>query len=301
MKTTIFSILLATGTLLLPACSGDEITVTYVQPSDVAVQFSATNAPVTRAAGDGTWTEGDLIYIAMLKADGSFVYEQGGLYIYKAVTGGDADAMFLPQNPAGTAYFPDDDSKVKFFAWNNFEGAVSTDNGKFTCKTTPAPDLLIANTTAIYNVANPSVLLAFHHACALVEVTVENNPDIFLKADLTGAKLSMEGTPEMGSWSLADGTYTPGTGTYTPLQTLSTDHKATFMVYPTPAGRELTFTLTDADGKKYTGKLTLAEALEGGYKNTFTFTVSPKVDVAFIGSIEGWKQGDLGDITADED
>lgn len=301
MKTTIFSMLLATGTLLLPACSGDETTVTYAQPSDVAVQFSATNAAVTRTAADGTWTRGELMSFFMMNEDGSAVYPSGSWYTYKAETGGSTSAIFSPITVESTAYYPEDDSKVKFFAYGNIEEIYMQDNNTIKSAILPAPDLLIAATTASYSMNNPSAALNFKHACAMVEVTVKNNPDISQKANLTEAVLLMEGTLENGTWSIADGKYISGTGNTRLSQKLNADHKATFMVYPTPAGRELIFTVTDADNKKYTGKLTLAEALEGGYKNTFTFTVSPKVDVAFTGSIEGWKQSDLGDITADED
>lgn len=306
-KQTLTSLAFIAGTLLLPACSENEVTVVNLTPGNVPIEVTAANATLTRVTADNKWEAADRIAILMMKPDGTPAYTSPASYTYKPRMEAEAPNGFEPVDKANTAYYPKLPDKVQFGAWYPADAEVTVDANTISVGVPHVYDLLIATTTAAYDEKNTKVSLQFKHAMVKMEVTVNVRDGLTDQVKLEGAKLKIYG-PESGAiWNLATGTVSPdGTmGNFNADVVATTEgantvYKATTLVYPTAANTPLTFTLTDGNNKKFETGAVQNVTLEAGKINTFAMTLSPKVEVAFTGSIDAWENKTLGDITGDQ-
>ena len=263
MKGQLFAF--ALGTLMLTACSNDDIFTEEGTNKSVA-QFSATiDEPITRGTPTA-WAANDAIGIS--GTSGATEYTN----VNYVTTRGDGN--FTPKNESETIYYQDDKTVnfTAYYPWNDLNGATTISADTWKQANQKTFDFLWAQAEG--SKASNKVSFSFGHKMSQLTLTIKCGDDVSYE-DVKAAILSLEGFKNNGSFDVVSGTATASgdaSGKWTfANNTAKTDYNALYTA--SDASKEVKYDLI-VFPQEFTEALPFYAEVEGQqtFKATLDFT-----------------------------
>ena len=290
----------------LQACHPEDRTDGTDTASPAPILFTGHADAVTRTAADGTWdAEEQIRVIAYPTADEASLTELP-TYLYKGTSADGKSCTFAPTDKANTAYYPKDNTPVTVVAYapwdakflneaveNHLNGADEfiPGKGKLYFDLGIQQDFITTEAVTDTRKTNPVTSLQFKHKMMRLTVKVQKNENSAATVGDWDGTFYIDGLKHCGSYDLLSGEWEFPESTYINGDEDPGASQFSYMFFPTPAGRTLTFTVWDTNIKEYTADLTLPHALEEGVHYELTFKMGAKSSITLTGNTLKWNDG----------
>lgn len=262
--------------------------------------LQVTTAAITTRATDNAWEASDAIGITLLEAETATPVDGKNACKYITST---AAGNFSPADKENTAYFPTQGKSADVFSFYPYQAIgsellvpVSTASQAKLSQI----DLMTAPPAKGHSAATPEVILNFRHRLSKITITVDKEVSVG-DVDLSGATIKIVGTATTAQWSLTGEKLTDEANIAdiaVPATTTKDGMKATAIVLPTAAGKDVKLIVTTADGtKSFTAPLDAATALLAGTEHSLNVRLN-ETGVGVNATVTPWTTitggGDMG-------
>ena len=290
----------------LQACHPEDRTDGTDTASPAPILFTGHADAVTRTAEDGTWDAEEQIRVIAYPTADEASLAQLPTYIYKGTSADGKSCTFAPADKANTAYYPKDNTPatvvayaprdVKFLSqavadYNPYADEFIPGKGKLYFDLGIQQDFITTEAVTDTRKTNPVTSLQFKHRMMKLTVKVEKDGNSAATVPDWNGILSISGINLTGVYDLFSGEweFKELSGTMNGVGLSASQFS--YMFFPTPAGRTLTFWVEDINNKRYTADLTLPHALEEGINYELTFKMGAKSSITLTGNTLQWNDG----------